>query len=451
MQTSNIPTLRFPEFQGNWIGEKFGEYVLNSAFGPRFSSNLYNQDGTVATLRTTDMDNEGNIDYLSMPLADLSVDQFSDHILEDGDIVVSRSGTIGVTGVFVPQPIPVLPGAFLIRFRINKGRISSYFIKYLFNSLKGRIRLNSLSAGGVQKNLTGTNVKSAEFSFPTLPEQQKIASFLTAVDTKIEQLTKKKTLLEQYKKGVMQGLFSQKHGLKGLRDDTDLAESKSEKSQNPSHLRFRQKDGNDYPDWEEKRYDEIYSFYTTNSFSRDNLNYEDGEVLNIHYGDIHTKFSTEFDIENEEVPFVNGDIDLSKIKDECYCKEGDLVIADASEDYNDIGKTIEIVNLNGQKVLAGLHTFLARPTKLKMSKGFSGHMLKTWKVRKQVMKIAQGTKVLGLATGRLGKVILEIPCVEEQTQIADFFNAIDDKIGLVSKQLENTQGFKKGLLQKMFV
>ena len=93
-------------------------------------------------------------------------------------------------------------------------------------------------------------------------------------------------------------------------------------------------------EWEIKLYNEIYSFYSTNSFSRDNLNYVKGKVKNIHYGDIHTKFSTLFDLTKERVPFINEKVDILKIKEENYCKEGDLLIADASEDYADIGKQL---------------------------------------------------------------------------------------------------------------
>src|SRR5690606_14830909 len=134
--------------------------------------------------------------------------------------------------------------------------------------------------------------------------------------------------------------------------------------------------------WKKIAYGDIYTFYTTNSYSRDNLNYEAGLVKNIHYGDIHTKFSTLFDIQKEHVPFINTEIDISKIKEESYCQEKDLVIADASEDYADIGKTIELVNLNNEKVVAGLHTFLARPNKYEMAKGFAGYLVQTWNVRK---------------------------------------------------------------------
>ena len=203
-------------------------------------------------------------------------------------------------------------------------------------------------------------------------------------------------------------------------------------------------------EWIKKKYNEIYSFYSTNSLSRENLNYEINHINNIHYGDIHTKFSTLFDTNNEIVPFINKDIDLSKIKDENYCQVGDLVIADASEDYNDIGKTIEIINLNNQKTVAGLHTFLARPNKHPMALGFAGYMLKSAKVRKQVKTIAQGSKVLGLATGRLGNIELIIPNILEQEKIATFLTAVDEKINLLQKKKQGLEQYKKGVMQQLF-
>jgi type I restriction enzyme S subunit len=202
--------------------------------------------------------------------------------------------------------------------------------------------------------------------------------------------------------------------------------------------------------WNEKRFANFYSFKTTNSYSRDNLNYENGSVKNIHYGDVHTKFNSLFDISKELVPFINEEIDISRINEECYVSVGDLVIADASEDYNDIGKTIEIVNLNDEQVVAGLHTFLARKESDEMVNGFASFLMKTRNVRLAVMKIAQGTKVLGISTKRLAHIPLFIPTPEEQQKITSFLTTVDDHIQLLNNKKAKLAEYKKGVMQKIF-
>jgi len=202
--------------------------------------------------------------------------------------------------------------------------------------------------------------------------------------------------------------------------------------------------------WEEKQYKDFYSFKNTNSFSRDKLNYENGYVKNIHYGDIHTKFESLFDIEQEQVPYINEDIDVSRIPEDCYLQEGDLVVADASEDYNDIGKTIEVKNLNDEKVIAGLHTFLARKESDEMAVGFASFLMKTYKVRLEIKKIAQGSKVLGISKTRLNNIHLHTPAPTEQTKIANFLTAVDKRVNLLQKKKDELELYKKGVMQKLF-
>ena len=207
----------------------------------------------------------------------------------------------------------------------------------------------------------------------------------------------------------------------------------------------------DSGDWVEKRMEKLYSFKITNSFSRAKLNYKEGKVKNIHYGDIHTKFSTLFDITKEDVPFINADVPIERINHENYCKEGDLVFADASEDIDDIGKSIELVNLNGEQLLAGLHTFLARQRTSKLVIGFGGHLFKSNRIRRQVKREAQGAKVLGISKGRLGSIKITYPVNKsEQQKIANCLSALDQTLEAARDYLAALRQHKKGLLQQLF-
>ena len=214
-------------------------------------------------------------------------------------------------------------------------------------------------------------------------------------------------------------------------------------------LRFP--DFKDKGDWCNECLEELYSFKVTNSLSRDKLNYENGAVKNIHYGDIHTKFSTLFDIEKEVVPFINPTEPLGKIKQDCYCEEGDMIFADASEDLDDVGKSIEIVNLNNEKLVSGLHTLLARQKNSKLVIGFGGYLFKSSRIRDQIKKEAQGAKVLGISAGRMSRIYISFPGEKkEQQKIADCLSSLDELIAAQTKKFEALQSYKKGLMQNLF-
>lgn len=207
----------------------------------------------------------------------------------------------------------------------------------------------------------------------------------------------------------------------------------------------------DGPSWKEESMNTAYSFGGNNSLSRDKLNYEHGSIKNIHYGDIHTKFSTHFDVTKEAVPYINASESAQGFRPENDCAEGDMVFADASEDLADVGKAIELVCLNGERVVAGLHTILARPVGDKLAIGFGGHLFKSSRVRAQIQKESQGTKVLGLSATRLSKIRLSLPPTKsEQQKIAECLSTLDELIGAESQKLDALKTHKQGLMQRLF-
>lgn len=203
-------------------------------------------------------------------------------------------------------------------------------------------------------------------------------------------------------------------------------------------------------EWQSNRLGNVYAFITTNSFSRDDLSYVNGNVKNIHYGDIHTKFSTLFDITKENVPFINESIPLDKFKKENYCKESDMIFADASEDLKDVGKSIEVVNLNNEKLLSGLHTLLARQINSEFVSGFGGYLFLNDGVRKQIQRESQGAKVLGISATRLSNINIFYPKEKkEQQKISACLSSLDEVMTAESQKLEMLKDHKKSLLQNL--
>lgn len=203
-------------------------------------------------------------------------------------------------------------------------------------------------------------------------------------------------------------------------------------------------------EWHSSPLNKIATTKVTNSFSRENLNYENGNVKNIHYGDIHTKFQTLFDIEKERVPFINSEISLDRVSKDNYCIDGDLIFADASEDLNDVGKSIEIINIKDEKLLSGLHTILVRPQKNIFQKGFAGYLFKSNQVRLQIQKESQGSKVLSISGSRLLNTVIFYPSLKEQIKIADVLTSVDDKIQQLTQKKELLEHYKTGVMQQIF-
>lgn len=216
-----------------------------------------------------------------------------------------------------------------------------------------------------------------------------------------------------------------------------------EKSRKPK-IRF--KGYND--DWEQREFSEMFDCtISNNTFSRSELSYEEGSILNIHYGDILIKYGSILDIHKYKIPRIPNE------KKEDFrgslLQPGDIVIADTAEDET-TGKACEIGSLFGNSIVAGLHTMVARPN-IEMASGYLGYYLNSNAYHCQLLPMMQGIKVLSLSRANVKKTALKFPeSTKEQQLIANYFIQLDELITLHQRKLDKLINVKKSMLEKMF-
>jgi type I restriction enzyme S subunit len=203
-------------------------------------------------------------------------------------------------------------------------------------------------------------------------------------------------------------------------------------------------------DWEVERFDNVFELFSTNSFSRDNLTYDKtkNEIQNIHYGDIHSKFKYEIlDCETEKLPYIKDELILNQKFN--YLNDGDLIITDASEDYEGVGECIEVKNIGKKKIVSGLHTFLARDNSNKTIQGFRNYIFNNPKVSIELKKIATGISVFSISKSELKKLKIPVPSILEQQKIASVLSTWDVAIDNCKVIIEELKARNKGLAQQL--
>lgn len=198
-------------------------------------------------------------------------------------------------------------------------------------------------------------------------------------------------------------------------------------------------------DWDIKSYGEVFDFLSTISNSRADLCFK-GDFGYIHYGDIHTRWENTLDLSKSELPELRRD----KIKKlPASLRDGDLVMADASEDYEGIAKTVEVKNIGDKKVFSGLHTFLMRDRNAVFSDGIRGYIHEMPVVRQQIQKVATGLKVFGVSKNTLKNVQIPVPKPEEQKQIAAALSDVDGLIESLSQLIAKKRDMKTAAMQQL--
>ena len=180
-----------------------------------------------------------------------------------------------------------------------------------------------------------------------------------------------------------------------------------------------------------------FEYFSTNSLSREQLS-DHGAIKNIHYGDIHKKYENVVDVENDVATYIKDAEQINKYE---FCCENDIIFADASEDYNGIGKAIELINVN-ENLVSGLHTIHARDKKQFFSPMFKGYYFNTPVIHNQIRILANGFKVFGISKDNINNLKVTIPSKQEQEKIAQFLSLLDKKIELQTKKIEALKLFK---------
>ena len=212
---------------------------------------------------------------------------------------------------------------------------------------------------------------------------------------------------------------------------------------NVPHLRFPEFS----EEWEICKVSELLDFYSTNSLSWEQLEYGTKAIMNLHYGLIHVGLPTMVDLTRDNLPNIKED---NMPKNFELCKEGDVAFADASEDTNEVAKTIEFYNLARENIVCGLHTIHGRDNKNKTVVGFKGYAFSSAAFHNQIRRIAQGTKIYSISTKNFSECYIGLPSKPEQTKIATLLRLIDERISTQNKIIDKLQSLIKGLRNEIF-
>ena len=402
---NKVPSLRFKEFSGEWEEKKFKDLVLlQRGSSPRpIVKYITTSVNGVNWIKIGDTNKENRfITHTSEKITKEGAKKSRE--VKKGEIILSNSMSYGRPFILKIDGY-IHDGWFVLRN--YEKNLNKEFLCQLLGSEIVQKQYKKLASGGVVENISSELVNAVIINLPNLEEQEKIGNFLSSVDKKISIVEEKLNLFNQYKKGIMQKIFNQE-------------------------LRFKDENGNNYPQWEERKLKKIYEYFNGSSF--ENYVSENGKynLITLNSIDINANLK-------KEHKTVNIDKNL------LYKNDLIMVLSDVAHG-NFLGLTA-IIPENNKFVLnqrmAGLRAITE--TNVKYIRYYINSNQFYFKLH------GQGSSQLNLSKKDVEEFIVKLPCLEEQKKIADFLSAIDDKIENISGNLESLKLFKKSMLQKMFV
>ena len=409
-QQGKTPRIRFPEYKDAWEHKKLSDLLYEAK--KRNEDLKFGKDEVLSVSGELGIVNQ--IEHLGRSYAGESVHNYG--VVETGDIVYTKS------------PLKVNPFGII---KLNKGKagiVSTLYAVYTVNSntaygpfidyyfsldANTKRYLRPLVKKGAKNDMKINNayVLHDRIFVPTINEQTRIASFFTVLDNKIAQLKQKKALLEQYKKGLMQKIFSQELRFK---DDTSTTLSAG--------------NGNEFPKWEKKKLGKVAEINPKSEKLPNTFIYIDLESV------VQGRLTKEDRINKSEAPsraqrlLKKNDILFQMVRP--YQKNNYFFDRDEKDFVASTGYAQIRTSGNSEFLFQFLHegTF----------------------VRKVIEKCT-GTGYPAINSTDLSNIVISIPSEKEQNKIANFLSAIDEKINRTENQIQKTQEWKKGLLQNMFV
>ncbi|MFM9336293.1 restriction endonuclease subunit S [Klebsiella pneumoniae] len=402
-----VPKLRFAGFCDKWISSRLSDAGVQIIDGDRGSN--YPSSGDFRPTGFCLFLNTGNVTRDGFRFDDVVfITEKKDSELRKGklqrrDIVLTTRGTIGNTAIYNNQVsfenVRINSGMVLVR---TKQTLMPDFLYLYFNSGYFNSWLNKVAFGSAQPQLTVKIINALSIYFPGKSEQTKIADFLSSVDEKITLLTKQYNLLCQYKKCMMQKIFSRE-------------------------FRFKDENREEFPEWEPKHLSEIAIVNPKNKAIPSKFIYIDLESVE------KGKLLKEQLISKDDAPsraqrlLTHGDVLFQLVRP--YQKNNYIFLLDG--DY---------VASTGYAQL-----------RAKYNSSFLYQLLHLESFTYEVMNRCTGTSYPAINSSDLASIEVEIPCEKEQTKIANFLSALDDKIAVKKAELDKLKTWKQGLLQQMFV
>lgn len=412
---NNIPELRFSEFEGNTTdsyAKTFFKDIFLFSTGKNIKQKEASPEFEIPCVRYGElyhMYNEVINEIINRTNLDKSELLFSkgDEILlpsaGEDPLDIGSASALTIPNVAIGRTINILRP-------IKNNIYSQKYVSYYINQ-KLRKKISTLAKGVSISNVYNSDLKKLVIILPTsLPEQTKIATFLTAVDKRINLLQKKKAELEDYKKGSMQKLFSQtvrfKPALSGVEGNDD---------------------GSSFPDWEEKKLGEVCEINPNTGRLPNTFIYVDLESVN--KGNLVKKNK----ISKEDAPS----------RAQRVLQRGDIIY----QTVRPYQKNNYFFDNNGDYVASTGYAQI----RANQDKRFLFQYIHSEKFVNNVLKRCTGTSYPAIGSSDLKTISVSVPSLEEQQKIADFLSSIDTSIENITNQIDDSVVFKKGLLQKMFV